>query len=426
MASVHEDPPYPARSAPKADDYRAAHRPLAGVRVLDLTRALSGPFATMILGDLGATVVKVEPAHGGDMTRTWGPFDRGQSAYYLSANRSKLSLALDFRQPDGLAVVRRMARTSAVLVENFRPGVADAMGLGYATLSVDNPGLVYASISGFGSTGPARDWPGFDQIAQGHAGLMALTGTDEPTRVGAAMGDMTAGMWAALGVVAALRNSESTGRGEHVETSLVASLVAMLGVQGQRFLSTGEIPERTGNTHPVIAPYGTFTASDGLMNIAPATERMWRALCIEVGLPGLPDDPRFATNAQRVAHRALVHCTIEERIRQKTRSAWIEKFIVAGIPAGYINGLDEVFADAQVRHCEMVRTVQHPVLGAIPQLALPLHFNSLDVQTPVCAPPMLGEDSVTVLRSYGFPENEIDSLLARHVIIQHDGRAGVS
>ena len=398
----------------------AVRRPLAGVRVVDLTRALSGPFASMILGDLGATVVKIEPADGGDMTRAWGPFAAGQSTYYLSANRNKLSLALDFRHPDGIAAIRRMVKASAVLMENFRPGVADAMGLGYEALRADNPALVYASISGYGSSGPARDWPGFDQIAQGHAGLMGLTGSEGPTRVGAAMGDMTAGMWAALGVVAALRNSERTGRGEHVETSLVASLVAMLGVQGQRFLSTGEIPERTGNTHPVIAPYGTFAALDGPMNIAPATERMWRALCIEVGLPGLPDDPRFTTNALRVNHRALVHSTIEERVRQKPRAEWMERFIAAGIPAGCINRLDEVFADAQVRHCEMARVVQHPELGPIPQLALPLRFDSLDVQTPVCAPPLLGENSISILRSYGFGEAEIDSLLRRNIVIQHE------
>ena len=398
---------------------KPARRPLAGVRVVDLTRALSGPFATMILGDLGATVVKIEPADGGDMTRAWGPFAGDQSTYYLSANRSKQSLALDFRHPDGQATIRRMVKASAVLMENFRPGVAEAMGLGYEALRVDNPALVYASISGYGSTGPAKDWPGFDQIAQGHAGLMGLTGSDAPTRVGAAMGDMTAGMWAALGVVAALRNSESTGRGEHVETSLVASLVAMLGVQGQRFLSTGEVPERTGNTHPVIAPYGTFEAQDGPMNIAPATERMWRALCVEVGLAGLQDDPRFATNALRVSHRALVHSTIQERILHKTRAEWMEKFIAAGIPAGCINRLDEVFADAQVQHCEMVRVVNHPELGPIPQLAIPLRFDSLDVQTPVCAPPVLGENSIAILRSYGFGEEEIDSLIRRNIVIQH-------
>ena len=396
-----------------------ASRPLEGIRVLDLTRALSGPFAAMILGDLGASVVKVEPAEGGDMTRSWGPFAAGQSAYFLSANRSKHSLALDFRHADSLAVLRRMAKASDVLLENFRPGVANAMGMGYDVLAVDNPALVYASISGYGSTGPARDLPGFDQIAQGYAGLMSLTGTDEPTRVGAAMADMTAGMWAALGVVAALRTSEATGRGERLETSLVASLVGMLGVQGQRFLCTGEVPERTGNTHPVIAPYGTFNASDGPMNIAPATERMWRALCAVVDLPGLADDPRFANNAQRVEHRSLVHGLIDEQIARRTRSDWLDKLIAAGIPAGNINRLDEVFSDAQVRHCEMVRTVQHPVLGAIPQLALPIHFDSIDVQAPLSAPPMLGEDSISVLVGYGFDEEEIKTLIEHRVIVQH-------
>ena len=394
------------------------HRPLAGVGVLDLTRALSGPFCTMILGDLGATVVKVEPADGGDMTRTWGPFAAGESAYYLSANRSKRSLALDFRHTDGLAVLRRMACTSDVLVENFRPGVAEAMGLGYDTLRSEHPALVYASISGFGSTGPARDWPGFDQIAQGHAGLMALTGTEEPTRVGVAIGDMTAGMWAALGIVAALRTSEATGRGERVETSLVASLVGLLGVQGQRYLSVGEVAQRTGNANPVISPYGTFAASDGPINIAPATESMWRALCNDIGLPQLPGDPLFASNAQRVTHRARLHRVLEERIRQRPRSEWIAKFVASGIPAGLINGLDEVFADAQVRHCQMVRTVHHPVLGAIPQLSLPIKFASIDVQEPAAAPPMLGQDSIEVLRSYAFPEDEIATLIARRVVVQ--------
>lgn len=408
-----------------AGEMQGARLPLAGVRVLDLTRALSGPFATMILGDLGATVVKIEPADGGDMTRAWGPFAVGQSIYYLSTNRSKQSLALDFRHPDGVATIRRIAKASAVVVENFRPGVAEAMGLGYETLRADNAALVYASISGFGSTGPARDWPGFDQIAQGHAGLMGLTGSHEPTRVGAAVGDMTAGMWAALGVMAALRNSERTGQGERVETSLVASLVAMLGVQGQRYLSTGELPERTGNMHPLIAPYGTFMAQDGPLNIAPATERMWRALCIAVELPDLADDPRFATNPLRVNHRALVHSTIEERIRQKPRAVWLATLLAAGIPAGCINRLDEVFADAQVRHCEMVRFVQHAELGAIAQLALPLRFDSLDVQTPRRAPPVLGEDSIAVLRDYGFDDAEIDSLLERNVVLQHATRAAI-
>ena len=214
------------------------NRPLTGVRVLDLTRALSGPFASMILGDLGAEVVKVEPAEGGDMTRGWGPYADGQSVYYLSTNRSKRSVALDFYSAEGRAVVRRMAKTSHVAVENFRPGIAQAIGLHYEALREQNPAIVYASISGYGSSGPARDWPAFDQIAQGHAGLMGLTGAEVPTRVGAPLGDMTAGLWAVTGILAALRRAEATGEGEHIEVSLLGSLVAMLGIQGQRYLST--------------------------------------------------------------------------------------------------------------------------------------------------------------------------------------------
>ena len=392
-------------------------RPLAGVRVLDLTRALSGPFCAMILGDLGAGVVKIEPADHGDMTRSWGPYVDGQSAYFLSTNRSKRSVALDFRKQEGLALIRRMAGASAVVIENFRPGVADEMGLGYEALRAQNPALIYASVSGFGQTGPGRDWPGFDQIAQGHAGLMALTGNDDPTRVGVAVADMSAGMWATIGIISALRTSESTGRGERIETSLVASLVAMLGVQGQRYLSAGVVPARTGNSNPVIAPYGTYKASDGPLNIAPATDAMWRALCDELGLADLPTDDRFSTNALRVANRQMLNAMLEERIRQKPRAHWVEKLVAAGIPAGRINDLPEVFEDAQVRHCGMVRMALHPTLGPIPQLALPLQFASLDLG-PAAAPPVLGQDTVDVLRSYGLDEAEIASLLEQRVVVQ--------
>ena len=351
------------------------------------------------------------------MTRTWGPHVDGQSTYFLSANRSKRSIALDFRSADGIALIKRMATASDVLVENFRPGVVDQLGLGYETLRAEHPALVFASISGFGQTGPARDWPGFDQIAQGHAGLMALTGKSEPTRVGVAIGDMTAGMWAVIGILAALRVAERTGEGERIDTSLVASLVSLLGVQGQRYLSAGVVPTRTGNSNPVIAPYGTYAAADGPLNLAPATEAMWRTLCKEIGLPNLPENERFASNAQRVFHRDALDAVLNERIGQQTRSYWVDRLARAGIPAGLINDLPEVFDDAQVRHCGMVRMVEHPALGAIPQLALPLKFASVDLG-PAAAPPVLGQDTVDVLRSYGVDEGDIASLLARAVVVQ--------
>ena len=398
------------------------NKPLAGMRVLDLTRALSGPFASMILGDMGADIIKVEPAERGDMTRDWGPFVEGQSVYFLSTNRSKRSLAVAMRQPEGLSALRRIAGQCQVVIENFRPGIAAEMGLDYEKLRGDNPALVYASISGYGSEGPARDWPSFDQIAQGQAGLMDLTGSTGPTRVGAPLGDMTAGMWAVIGILAAFRRSEASGQGERVETSLLASLVGMLGIQGQRYLSTGEVPTRSGNTHPVIAPYGTYEAQDGPMNIAPATEKMWRSLCIELGAPQWALDERYATNEKRVARRQEVDELVSERMRLKTRAQWMERFIATGIPAGPINRLDEVFADPQVQHARMVRRVYHPTYGSVPQAVLPITFKSTQLHEDLSAPPVLGQDSVAILRDFGFSQEEIDLLLDHRTVIQADAQ----
>ncbi|QHE87512.1 CaiB/BaiF CoA transferase family protein [Hydrogenophaga sp. BPS33] len=394
-------------------------RPLTGIRILDLSRALSGPFCTMTLGDLGATVIKVEPSENGDMTRLWGPFSGGQSVYYLSANRSKQSLSLDFRHADAMPLLRRLALDSDVVIENFKPGVAEAMGLGVDVLRQLNPRLIYASISGFGSEGPARDAPGFDQIAQGHGGLMALTGAETPTRVGVAIADMTAGLWTALGIVAALRQAEATGVGERVETSLLASMVSMLGVQGQRYLSVGDVPKRTGNANPVIAPYGTFETADGPINLAPATEAMWHSLCHELDLDALCDDPDYATNVDRVRHRDRLHRVLEERMRQRPRAEWVRRFVNAGIPAGVINDVRQVFEDAQVQHCQLVRHAHHPVIGQVPHMAIPIRMASVDVQQPACAPPLLGEHTQAVLRSYGFGPEEIADLIARGVVTQH-------
>ncbi len=233
--------------------------PLSGVRVLDLTRALAGPFCTMVLGDLGADVVKVEPT-GGDMIRNWGPFDRGTSAYYLSGNRNKRGIAVNFRDPAALDLLRELAGRCDVIVENFRAGAMEAMGLSHETLAAANPRLIYASVTGFGRTGPASGRPGFDQIAQGYSGLMSVTGTAEsgPVRVGVAIGDQTAGMWCAIGVLAAISERHVSGRGRRVDTSLLAGLVGLMSVQAQRYLSLGEVPKLAGNTHPVISPYGVF------------------------------------------------------------------------------------------------------------------------------------------------------------------------
>jgi crotonobetainyl-CoA:carnitine CoA-transferase CaiB-like acyl-CoA transferase len=394
--------------------------PLSGVRVLDLTRALAGPFCTMILGDLGADVVKVEPA-GGDMIREWGPFDRGTSAYYLSGNRNKRGIAVNFRDPAALDMLRELAGSCDVVVENFRAGAMEAMGLAYETLAAANPRLIYASVTGFGRTGPASGRPGFDQIAQGYSGLMSVTGATEtgPVRVGVAIGDQAAGMWCAIGVLAAIAQRHTTGRGRRVETSLLAGLVGLMSVQAQRFLSLGEVPALAGNTHPVIAPYGVFETADGPLNIAPATAEMWRRLCDVLELQRLVDDPRYATNAARMERRVELKAVIEAKLKERTRREWTQRLLAADIPAGPINTLADVFADEQVLHSRLVEEVQHTQLGAMRQVGSPVTFDGRLGGSIRRAPPVLGEHTFEVLREHGYAQNDLEALAHKGVIVQH-------
>lgn len=399
--------------------------PLKGLKVLDLTRALSGPFCTMILADMGAEVIKVEPAPNGDMIRQWGPFDHGISVYYLSANRNKKGVGLDFRHPDGLSLLRRLALQSDIVVENFRVGTAEKMGLGYEGLAAEHPDLVYASISGFGNQGPARNWAGFDQIAQGYSGFMSLSGTPEtgPMRVGTAVGDLTAGMWAAIGVLGACVARQQTGRGQYVHSSLLSSLIGLLSVQGQRYLSLGEVPQPCGNVHPVIAPYGTFQTADGPLNLAPATQDMWLRLCELLGCPEVVEDPRFKRNADRIQHRMELKELIDARLQARGRMEWTSIFIEAGIPAGPINTLADVFTDEQVRQIGLVETVRHPDLGDLRQVGLPFLMQNAAGESSAgatvhSAPPRLGQHTVQVLRDYGLASHEIDRLLKDQVVFQ--------
>lgn len=388
--------------------------PLSGLKVLDLTRALSGPFSTMILGDLGAEVIKIEPAPGGDMVRQWGPFDHDISVYYLSANRNKKGIEVNFRSVEGLALIRRMAVQSDIVVENFKVGTMESIGLSYESLSVDCPGLIMASISGFGRKGPARDWAGFDQIAQGYSGFMSLSGTSDsgPMRVGTAIGDLTAGMWLVIGILSAIVERQRTGRGQHVDTSLLASLIGLLGVQGQRYLSVGEVPQPCGNLHPVIAPYGTFEAADGPLNLAPATQAMWLQLCELVGLQHLITDPRFLTNAERMQNRHELKARLEERLRTRTRMEWTQLFIDHHIPAGPINNLEDVFNDEQVLASGLVESVRHPVLGTVRQVGLPICSSCEPDRSIVrLPPPVLGEHTCQVLLEFGLSAGEIDELM---------------
>jgi crotonobetainyl-CoA:carnitine CoA-transferase CaiB-like acyl-CoA transferase len=394
--------------------------PLAGLRVLDLTRALSGPFCAMILADMGADVVKIEPLPAGEMSRAWGPFDHGVSTYFLSTNRNKRDLAIDFRKPEGLDLIRELARSADILVENFKPGAMQAMGLDHEALRAENPRLITASITGFGSTGPAGQWPGFDQIAQGYSGLMSLTGSLEsgPTRVGVAIGDSTAGMWAALGILGAVIAREKSGVGQHVETSLLSGLVGLLNVQAQRYLSCGEIPAPNGNAHPVISPYGAYETADGPLNIATATQDMWRKLAARLGLDALIDDPRFHDNSARFANRDLLKSLMEEKLRAKSKREWTEILIGEGIPAGPINNLAETFADPQVVHCGMVEEIEHPEIGALRQVASPIRMDTMGATSTRKPPPRLGEHTHETLADFGLSPQRIAALAAAGIVSQ--------
>lgn len=394
-----------------------ASSPLEGVKVLDLTRALSGPFCTMILGDLGADVIKVEPIDG-DMMRQWGPFDRTESVYYLTGNRNKRAIAIDFRSAEGIELIKEFAKECDVVVENFKPGSMDAMGLNYEKLAQINPRLIYMSITGFGRDGPNSDQPGFDQIAQGYSGLMSVTGSPEsgPLRVGVAIGDQTTGMWAAIGVLSALAQREKTGVGHRIDTSLMASLVGLLSVQGQRYLSLGETPGLAGNNHPVVSPCGVFQTKDGPLNIAANTPNMWITLCNILDLNELVADERFIDNASRAVNRDELKQLIEKQLSTFNRQHWTHLFNKSGVPAGPINNLAEVFSDAQVLHCQLVEEVNHPVLGTLKLVGSPIQFDLNKGSSIKRAPPLLGEHTSEILEEFGWSHQEIDDLNKRGVV----------
>lgn len=397
-----------------------ASLPLAGLKVLDLSRALAGPFCAMILADLGADVVKIEPTPEGEMVRKWGPFKDGISLYYLSIHRNKRSLAVNFRDPRGLALIREMAGGADVLVENFKPGTMREMGMDYDALAAANPRLVFASISGFGRGGPYEDWPGVDQIAQGMSGLMSLTGQPDsgPTRVGIPIGDVVAGLWTALGIQAAVIQRASSGRGQLVETSLLGGLLGLLTVQGQRQLTLGDTPGVAGNDHPVICPYGTFRAKDGPFNMAAATEDMWVKLCGLLGLESLAGHPDYRDNAARMRNRVALIALLNERFAARGKMEWTRELIALGLPAGPIFDLSQAFSDPHVRATGMIESVAHPVLGQLELLANPIRMAALGGRSVRRAPPALGADSMAALADYGIAGARADALMAEGVVLR--------
>jgi crotonobetainyl-CoA:carnitine CoA-transferase CaiB-like acyl-CoA transferase len=390
--------------------------PLTGTTVLDLTRVLSGPYCTMMLADLGARVIKIEQPRGGDDTRHWGPpFLGTESAYFLSINRNKESVTLDFKHARGRALLDELIAMSDVVVENFRPGTLARLGLDYATLSPKHPRLVYCSVSGYGHSGPRSQEPGYDAVLQGEGGLMSLTGAPDapPVRVGVAVADIVTGIFACQGISAALYARERTGRGQQVDIAMLDTVAAMLTYQAGIYFATGQPPQRMGNRHPTIVPYETFTASDGEFVLAVGTDEQWRKFC-EVATLDAGD--RFATNRERVTGYAELRPMIAGRMRTQTRSYWIERLGKVGVPCGSVRDLHEVFTDPQIAARSMMVPMTHPTAGVIRVLGSPLKLSDTPA-TQRTPPPTLGQHTESVLqRDLGLTPNAIDELRAGGVI----------
>jgi len=370
--------------------------PLEGITVLDLTRVLSGPYCTMLLADMGARVIKIEQPGKGDDTRGWGPpFLNGESAYFLSVNRNKESVTIDFKHPEGRALLNRLVDRCDVLVENFRPGTLAKLGLDYASLSTRHPQLVYCSVSGFGQTGPRRQESGYDAVIQAEGGLMSITGAADgpPFRLGVAIADIVSGMFAAYGISLALLSRERSGRGQEVDIAMLDAVSALLTYQAGAYFASGHVPRRLGNRHPSIVPYETFAASDGDFVLAVGNDDLWKTFC-EVA--DLDFGDRFATNRHRVMGYDTLRPLIASRLETQTRQYWIERLTAAGVPCGSVRDIGELFGDPQLRARDMVASVQHETIGSMEVLGVPVKLSATpgSVRTP---PPRLGEHTAAVL-----------------------------
>ena len=383
---------------------------LSHLRVLDLSRVLAGPWAGQILADLGADVIKVERPGSGDDTRAWGPpflkdalgENTSEAAYYLSANRNKRSVTIDFTQPEGQRLVRELAAKSDVVIENFKVGGLAAYGLDYDSLKAVNPKLVYCSITGFGQTGPYAKRAGYDFMIQGLGGLMSLTGRPEgedgagPMKVGVALTDILTGLYSTVAILAALAHRDHQGIGQHIDMALLDVQVACLANQAMNYLTTGTLPRRLGNAHPNIVPYQDFPTADGDFILTVGNDGQFRRFAEVAGQPQWADDPRFATNKQRVAHRAELVVLIRQATVFKTTAEWVSQLEAAGVPCGPINDLSQVFQDPQVLARELAVSLAHPLAGSVPQVASPIRLSETPVQYRH-APPLLGEHTDAVL-----------------------------
>ena len=392
---------------------------LDGVRVLDLTRVLAGPYCTMFLGDLGAEVVKVEQPGVGDDTRGWGPpFAGGESTYFLCVNRNKKSITLDLKSTEGIQLLKKLAACTDVLIENFRPGNMERLGLGEEVLRAVNPRLIYASLSGFGADGPMREVPGYDLIIQAWGGLMSITGMPdgEPTKVGVAIVDLVAGLMLGKSIAAALFAREKLGVGQKIDTSLLEAEVACLVNTGSNYLVEGKVPGRWGNAHPTIVPYQSFKTADGFLVIGVASEGIWQRFCPAIGKAELADDSRFARNADRVANRGALIAILSEMFLSRATDTWLSLLNEAQVPCAPIQTIDKVFASSQVRHRDMLVEIVHPTAGSVRMAGIPVKF-SVTPPSVRLPPPLLGEHSGDVLAGWlRLSDKEIAELREKKII----------
>ena len=388
--------------------------PLEGVRVLDLTQIMAGPYCAMTLGDMGADVVKVEKPNGGDDARRMGPpFIKGESAAFLGINRNKRSIVADMRTDGGREIVQELARRSDILIQNFRPGSLERMGLGYEQAREINPAIIYCTISGFGATGPYARRGGFDLVAQGMSGLMSVTGHPgaPPTKIGAPICDLNAGMFAAIGILTAYVNRLRTGTGQHVDTSLLEGGIAYTFWESAMYFATGEPPGPMGSAHRLTAPYQAFETADGYINVGAANQANWERLCAAIGRDDLARDPRFARPRDRMDNLGALVSTLEDTFARETTGHWLTALEAAGVPAGPIYTLDEVYADPQVRARDMVVETEHPAAGRVRNIGIPVKLS----ETPGAfrrPAPALGEHTDEVLRELGVSDARAAALRA--------------
>lgn len=391
--------------------------PLKGLKVIDMTRVLAGPFCTMMLADLGAEVIKVERPGTGDDSRAFGPHQDGESAYFMSINRGKKSLTLDLKSEKGKNVLRRLVEKADVIVENFKPGVMKKLGLGYEELAKINPRLIYCASSGFGHTGPYSSRPAYDLIIQGMGGLMSITGPDQntPTKVGSSIADIFAGVFSTIGILGALNHRHQSGKGQMVDVAMLDCMVAILENAVARYTTTGEDPVPIGNRHPSIAPFTSLKTSNGFINVACGNDQLWTKFCQVIGREKLAQDDRYLNNADRCKHMDELIPVLNEAIAQNTTEFWLEKLEEAHVPAGPINRISEVLKDPQVLARNMLVELTHPTVGKIHVPGTPVKFSETvaEIKSPA---PVLGQHSREILADAGFSSEEIDALINEKVV----------